>query len=247
MFPPNGGQAEHDEEQQREAQRAQDESRLRAQVQAEVAQAQEASEQAEAERASAEQAKETAERDHQLESERLAQRPLPPPPVTATPIAPAKFELTGDQRRTRVELLEQCSSALDTRDTPHGLVATVTDGLFESESSDALRPAATERLMRIASVLRAHPDLTIRVQGYTDDREHGRDISQRRAEAVRAALVRYGVAPRSVIALGFGNSRPIESNATASGREENRRVEIEIAGASIGDMATWDRTYSLKR
>ena len=53
---------------------------------------------------------------------------------------------------------------LDTRDTPRGLVVTVTDPLFESETSDALRPAATERLMRIAAIVNAHSDLVIRIE-----------------------------------------------------------------------------------
>ena len=49
-----------------------------------------------------------------------------------------------------------------------------------------------------------------------------------------------------VAAVGFGNARPIASNATAAGREQNRRVEVVIAGPSIGDKALWDRPYSLR-
>ena len=180
------------------------------------------------------------------EAEQLAQNPLPPPPVTGEPIARAKYELSGDQRRNRAELLAQLNAMLVTRDTPRGLIVTVGDPFFESESSDALRPAATERLMRIASMLKAHPDLAVRVEGFTDDRQRG-DICERRTDAVRAMLVRYGVASNSIQLLSYGSSRPFQSNATASGRAQNRRVEIVIAGQSIGDMALWDRTYSLKR
>jgi len=143
-------------------------------------------------------------------------------------------------------LLAQLNSMLVTRDTPRGLVVTVTDPYFESESNDTLRPAATERLMRIAVMLKAHPDLVVRVEGFADDRHRG-DICERRADAVRTMLVRYGVAPNSIQILSYGSSRPLESNATASGRAQNRRVEIVVAGQSIGDMALWDRTYSLKR
>ncbi len=237
-----------DEEQQREVQRSQDEGRIRARVDAELAQAQAAAEQREAGRAAREREHADLEAD-QARGVEPAQirRPQPPAPVTARPIEPALFELNGDQRRARAELLAQLNSTLTTRDTPRGLVVTVTDPLFESESSETLRPAAAERLMRTASILKARPDLVARVEGFTDDRVHGNDISQRRAEAVRMTLVRYGAAPRSVIALGYGNTRPLESNATAAGRERNRRVEIEVAGPSIGEMALWDRTYSLKR
>ncbi len=238
-----------DEQQQREIQRSQDEGRIRARVDAELAQAQAAAEQREAERAARdrEQAEIESAQAQPSSGPVPASRPQPPPPVTARPVEPAMFELNGDQRRKRAELLAQLNSSFATRDTPRGLVVTVTDSLFESESSDTLRPGATERLMRTASILKGRSDLVVRIGGYTDDREHGRDISQRRAEAVRMTLIRYGAAPGSVVAAGYGAARPLESNATAAGREQNRRVEIEIAGPSIGEMALWDRTYSLKR
>lgn len=248
-------------DEQREIQQSQDQSRVQAEAsqaaaeqqaqaaaQERDAQQQEAAERAERERAraEAEQAR-TLPRPEAVEPQGVQppqQRPLPP--VTAQPVPRAEFELSGNQRKTRAELLAQLTPTLDTRDTPRGLVVTVTDPLFESQSSDALRPAATEQVVRIASILKAHPDLVVRVEGYSDDREQGRELSQHRAEAVRAMLTRYGVAPGSVVATGYGNARQLESNATPAGREQNRRVEIDIAGPSIGNMALWDRTYSLR-
>jgi len=231
------------DQQQRQVQQSQDQSRIRAQADFEAVQAQALAQQREAER---EQAQADAAPTPAVESDQPIQRTQPPPPVTAQPVERARFELSGDQRRTRAELLAQLTSTLDTRDTPRGLVVTVTDPLFESESGDVLRPAATERLMRIASIVKTHPDLVIRVEGFTDDRESGHELSRRRAEAVRATLTRYGVAPGSVIAVGLGNSRPLESNTTTAGRALNRRVELEISGPGIGNMALWDRTYSLR-
>ncbi len=237
-----------DEDRQREAQQAQDEGRIRAVENVERAQAQTAQaaeQEAESERAAAEREHQESEQARRG-AEQLAQAPLPPPPVTGEPVQRTKYELSGDQRRNRAELLAELNTMLVTRDTPRGLVVTVTDPYFESEASDALRPAATERLMRIAAMLKAHPDLVVRVEGFTDDRQRG-DICERRAEAVRTMLVRYGVAPNSIQMLNYGSSRPLESNATASGREQNRRVEVVVAGPSIGGMALWDRTYSLNR
>jgi len=46
--------------------------------------------------------------------------------------------------------------------------------------------------------------------------------------------------------VGYSNARPIASNATAAGREQNRRVEVVISGDSIGNQAVWDRPYSLQ-
>lgn len=242
-----------DEERQREAQQSQDEGRIRVEENAERAQAQaaqaaeqQAQQEADAERAAAERAHHQESEQARREAEQLAQSPLPPPPVTGEPVQRTKYELSGEQRRSRAELLAQLNTMLVTRDTPRGLVVTVTDPYFESEASDALRPAATERLMRIAAMVKAHPDLMVRVEGFTDDRQRA-DVCERRAEAVRTMLVRYGVPPSSIQMLSYGSSRPLESNATASGREQNRRVEIVVAGQSIGGMALWDRTYSLNR
>jgi len=237
-----------DDQQQREQQRSLEEDRVRAQRDAELAQAQAAAAQREAERAAEERAR--------LEAERERAQALPPaptethsaaarPPIVAKPVEPAMYELTGEQRRTRAELLAALNATVETRDTPRGLIATLPDSLFESPETSVLRPAATERLMRIATMLKGHPDLVVRVEGFTDDRSSS-ELSERRAMAVRDTLIKYGAPSAPVSAQGYGNSRPIESNATATGREQNRRVEVAIAGPAIGEMALWDHTYSLK-
>ena len=97
-------------------------------------------------------------------------------------------------------------------------------------------------------MLTSRHDLTIYVEGFTDDRGNEaeqRQISERRAGEVRATLVGNGLTAVSIQAAGFGRTRPLGSNASASGREQNRRVEIVISGPSIGGMALWDRTYPL--
>jgi outer membrane protein OmpA-like peptidoglycan-associated protein len=63
---------------------------------------------------------------------------------------------------------------------------------------------------------------------------------------VRAALIARGARPDAVVAIGYGNVRPVASNATAAGREQNRRVEVVICGNSIGNQALWDHPYSLR-
>jgi outer membrane protein OmpA-like peptidoglycan-associated protein len=236
---------------ERERQQSQEEQgrlRRRALADAELAQAQAAAEQADAERA-AEQARADAEQAQAFAAEQAAQsRPQPPPPLVATPVQPAKYELTAAQRQSRAVMLARFNVVLDTRDTPRGLVLTIPDSFFEPGESGVPRPAASERLIQVAALVSARPGLVLRVEGYMDDHagEQADLLSQRRAETVRATLVRYGVNPGSVSAVGFGKARPITSNATASGREENRRAEIVISGPSIGGMALWERTYALK-
>jgi flagellar motor protein MotB len=58
-------------------------------------------------------------------------------------------------------------------------------------------------------------------------------------------LVARGLAANRCTARGLGDSRPLVSNSSAAGREQNRRVEIVISGDAIGTLPFWDRTYSL--
>jgi outer membrane protein OmpA-like peptidoglycan-associated protein len=79
------------------------------------------------------------------------------------------------------------------------------------------------------------------------DSAAGEALALQRAQNVRGILLMRGVPAGRVSALGKGDSRPVASNATASGREQNRRVEVVISGDPIGDLPVWDHTYSLSQ
>jgi outer membrane protein OmpA-like peptidoglycan-associated protein len=85
-------------------------------------------------------------------------------------------------------------------------------------------------LDQVARVILEHPEiLSVSIDGHTDSQgsaDYNRDLSQRRAAAVREYLIQKGVAPERLEAHGFGEDRPIESNATNAGRAANRRVEF---------------------
>ncbi len=84
-------------------------------------------------------------------------------------------------------------------------------------------------LNTVAQVLRDFPDITIEVQGHTDDRgsdEYNLRLSGERAEAVRSYLMRQGTPAHRLTARGYGESRPIDTNRTDAGRATNRRVEF---------------------
>ena len=105
------------------------------------------------------------------------------------------------------------------------------------------------RLAIVASALKAYPSLRIMVEGNTDpgpNPEIAHRLSIELASRVRDLLVLQGVSPSSIEFRGYGNSRPLASNATPAGREQNRRVEIVISGEALGNLANWDRTYDLK-
>jgi outer membrane protein OmpA-like peptidoglycan-associated protein len=234
-------------------QQSQDESRAIARAQEDVqrAQADAAAAQAaaEAERAAAQRARAEAEQAQIFATQQAAQAAAQRDRLGASQAARAQsFRLTAAQRQSRSELLGQLNSAMPTRDTPRGLVVMLPDSSFEpGRTGLRLTPAA--QLSRLGSTLARYPGLMVRVEGYTDDRGSDREdeiVSEQHAQAVRQALVAKGLPPQSVAALGYGKSHPIVSNTTAGGREENRRVEIVISGASIGERALWDTTYSLK-
>ena len=96
------------------------------------------------------------------------------------------------------------------------------------ESSDILEA--------VVAVLKAHPEIkTIRVEGHTDDRgnaESNKTLSQARAESVAKWLETHGVEKSRLKASGFGQEKPIESNATEQGRTNNRRVEFHVEEGS---------------
>src|SRR5581483_40503 len=225
------------------------------QAQAQVAAAQQ--EQAEAEAAARAAQEEAAATRARLEAERAAREqadrvaaPTPPPPPSQPPLPQAMIE--QPQRSTeppatelRQRLLQQLNSVLPTRDTPRGLVVTLSDAYFHSTT---LNPAVYSRLTNLASIVRSQPGLMLEVDGHTDDRgdpAYAERVSLERASMIRNILVRQGLGQGSTVARGMGRSRPIASNATAAGREQNRRVEITISGAPIGNTASWDRSYSL--
>lgn len=104
------------------------------------------------------------------------------------------------------------------------------DVLFGVGSS-ALSPGAYQRLGSLAGTLERYPDTNIVVKGHTDgtgDESYNVRLSEDRAESVRKYLVAEGVTAQRVSAVGYGEAFPVASNATPEGRQQNRRVEIEI-------------------
>lgn len=83
----------------------------------------------------------------------------------------------------------------------------------------------------VVSVLEQFPDMQIRVEGHTDNvgrAEFNRRLSQSRAESVRTYIISRGIDASRLVAVGYGQDRPIDDNTTESGRAANRRVEFHI-------------------
>src|SRR6185437_112298 len=141
-----------------------------------------------------------------------------------------------DREELRAKLLQQFNLILETRDTARGLVVNMSDVLFDS-GRYTLRPMAREKLAKISGIVLAYPTLKLAVEGNTDSvgtEQFNQTLSEQRAESVRTYLTGQGVPESSTTAQGFGKTRPIASNDTSDGRQQNRRVELVVSGEVIG-------------
>ena len=146
----------------------------------------------------------------------------------------------NDKATLRTRLSQQLNSVLQTRDSARGLIVNMSDVLFDS-GKYTLKSGAREKLSKVAGILLAYPGLNIEVDGHTDNvgsEEYNQNLSDQRAESVRAYLVEQGVLTGSVTAKGFGKSQPVGTNETAEGRQINRRVELVVSGEAIGAEAS---------
>jgi outer membrane protein OmpA-like peptidoglycan-associated protein len=151
----------------------------------------------------------------------------------------ARQQAENDKAQMRARMLQQLNQVLVTKDTARGLIVSMPDVLFDTGKSD-LKSTARERLAKVAGILIAYPDIHVEIDGYTDSTgslELNERLSQERADAVRSYLSSQGVNSSAITTQGFGPSQPIASNDTASGRQQNRRVELVVSGSSIVEAA----------
>ncbi len=143
-----------------------------------------------------------------------------------------------DELRTRLQ--QQLDMILETRESARGLIVNMSDVLFDVDRA-TLKPGAREKLAKVAGILLAYPGLKMEVEGHTDSTgsdTHNQALSERRAESVRSFLVSQGISTSSIASRGFGESRPVVSNDTAAGRQQNRRVELVVSGEAITSTVT---------
>ena len=88
-------------------------------------------------------------------------------------------------------------------------------------------------LVSLVEVINKCPDTIVTIEGYTDSdgsTKYNKQLSQKRADVVKAYLENRGVAKERLIAIGYGESKPIADNATEDGRQKNRRIEFKFKG-----------------
>ncbi len=112
-----------------------------------------------------------------------------------------------------------------------GIKITFDSGILFDVDKHALKREASANIENLSRVLKKYKDTNVLIEGHTDNtgsKAHNQDLSERRANAVSHYISSLGVSTSRLSKIGYADDQPIGDNSTASGRAENRRVEIAI-------------------
>ncbi|HSO18613.1 MAG TPA: OmpA family protein, partial [Desulfosarcina sp.] len=143
--------------------------------------------------------------------------------------------MEAELARQKAEQLEREMADLKALKTERGIVLTLGDVLFESGRA-TLMPGAMRTIDKLSDFLKKNPKRNIVIEGHTDDvggDEYNLNLSQRRADSLRDALLARGIGGARILTHGYGENYPVASNSTAAGRQQNRRVEIIILDEGV--------------
>jgi outer membrane protein OmpA-like peptidoglycan-associated protein len=149
----------------------------------------------------------------------------------------AKLEAANSKQETARVQAEL--EALKATSTPRGMVMTLGDVLFDTGRAE-LKSGASRNMDQLAKFLVEHPERRVQIDGFTDrvgTDSYNEELSERRANAVREALISRGVEPSRIGTEGYGKAYPVASNSDSGGRQLNRRVEVVIGGDNGAPIA----------
>lgn len=135
------------------------------------------------------------------------------------------------EAQARAAQLEALMTDLQAKKTERGLIITIGDVLFGLDKA-TLTPNGQATLRKLADALAQNPNRSVLVEGFADstgNSAHNQELSERRANAVRSALLSMGVGPERVAMRGYGEAFPVAPNDSPSNRALNRRVEIVLS------------------
>jgi outer membrane protein OmpA-like peptidoglycan-associated protein len=135
-----------------------------------------------------------------------------------------------DQANEETARIQAELDALKATPTPRGLVMTLGDVMFDTGRSE-LKSGGARKIDQLAQFLVEHPERRVQIDGFTDSvgsDAYNEELSQRRADSVKAALISRGVDPGRIGTEGYGKAYPVASNNDSGGRQLNRRVEVVI-------------------
>jgi outer membrane protein OmpA-like peptidoglycan-associated protein len=151
--------------------------------------------------------------------------------ILGAAVGGAAGAVIGDYMDDQAEEMQRDLDGAKVERIGEGIKVTFTSGiLFDVNKSD-LRPEAKENITQLAAILNKYPDTNILIEGHTDSdgtEEYNQKLSERRAGSVSYFLAENSVASSRVTTMGYGETQPVADNATAEGKQANRRVEIAI-------------------
>ncbi len=124
------------------------------------------------------------------------------------------------------------AASLQVKEEPRGTVITLPSNVMFASGRWQLLPGVMSKLDAVAAALKEQHDVTITIEGHTDSRgtaESNLELGKKRAQSVATYLESKGVPKDQISAVGIGEAQPIGDNDTATGRAQNRRVEIIVA------------------
>ncbi|MGK7390457.1 MAG: OmpA family protein [Candidatus Cyclobacteriaceae bacterium M2_1C_046] len=139
--------------------------------------------------------------------------------------------LIGRRMDKQAEELQEDLEGAEVERVGEGILITFDSGLLFDVDSYQLRSATKRDLREMAETLKKYEDTNIIVEGHTDatgTNEYNMTLSRNRAGTVQKYLIDQGIRPARISAVGYGEERPVATNETAAGRQENRRVEVAI-------------------
>lgn len=144
-----------------------------------------------------------------------------------------------DEANAESSRLQAEVDRLNAKPTPRGLILTLSDVLFDTGRAE-LNPGSGRKLDQLAQFLTNYPNRRVQIDGFTDNvgtDSYNLDLSQRRADSVRSALLSRGIDSNRVSTQGYAKAYPVASNADSGGRQLNRRVEVVIGGENNSEIA----------
>jgi outer membrane protein OmpA-like peptidoglycan-associated protein len=145
----------------------------------------------------------------------------------------ADAQLKMEEAQARTAQLETQLAGMSAQKTERGMVITLGDVLFGTDLT-RLTADGMRTVQKLADILQKNPQRAVLIEGFTDSTgsaAHNQDLSERRAAAVRTALIDLGVPQEQVAIHGYGQAYPVAAN-DATHKQLNRRVEIIVSDAS---------------
>jgi outer membrane protein OmpA-like peptidoglycan-associated protein len=134
--------------------------------------------------------------------------------------------------RGRLESIynSRCLDVKQTSTTPIRGSINIENILFDT-NSDVIKPESFIIIDKLSAQLKRFPTMEIEIGGHTDSRggaDQNQALSQRRSDSVKRALIEKGIDGTRMVAVGYGEYKPLYTNSTDEGRRANRRTEIKI-------------------